>query len=348
MSDALVLAGGVAKGAFTAGALSVLSDPETKARLGLDVTRIVGASSGALNGVFYAAAIRSGMEAFAGQRLAQIWLDDATIGGAFDFSFRNLLGGVGLSTDAKLLSLLRRHIGPSQGALLPIQLRLVVTNADGEPVSTEDGAVATTFEHVVDLEGPDFDTPEALERVFVATAASAALPGAYAPVPIDVGGRTVRGLDGGLVDDTPLGHALAGAPEITRVFVLVPSPRVRTEPVDLHGVALASHVFDILVEERLVRDLRHVARVNRVLTRLPSLVADPGERAALLDALGWTGRRPVQLVEIRPESALPGDGFSGFTSLPLRQQYVQAGGEAATRVLAALGSAPGSVVGTGA
>ena len=71
MSDALVLAGGVAKGAFSAGALSVLSDPETKARLGLDVSRIVGASSGALNGVFYAAAIRSGNEAFAGQRLAQ-------------------------------------------------------------------------------------------------------------------------------------------------------------------------------------------------------------------------------------------------------------------------------------
>jgi predicted acylesterase/phospholipase RssA len=49
MSDALVLAGGVAKGAFTAGALAVLSDPGTKAAIGLDVARIVGASSGALN-----------------------------------------------------------------------------------------------------------------------------------------------------------------------------------------------------------------------------------------------------------------------------------------------------------
>jgi NTE family protein len=346
MSDALVLAGGVAKGAFTAGALSVLSDPETRARVGLDVTRIVGASSGALNAVFYAAAIRSGTEAFAGQRLAQVWLDDATLGGAFDFSLRDLLGGLGLSTDNKVLALLRRHVRPAPG-VHPIELRLVVTNADGEPISTDDGAVATTFEHVVDLTGPDLDTPEALERVFVAAAASAALPGAYAPVPIEVGGRTVRGLDGGLVDDTPLGHALIGAPEVTRVFVLVPSPRVRTEPPDLRGLALASHVFDILVEERLVRDLRHVARVNRVLARLPSIVTDPGERAALLEALGWTGRRPVQIVEIRPDAALPGDGFSGFTSLALRQQYVQAGREAATRVVAALGSGPGSVVGTG-
>jgi hypothetical protein len=214
----------------------------------------------------------------------------------------------------------------------------VVTNADGEPVTIEDGGVATTFEHVVDLTGPDFDTPEGLERVFVAAAASAALPGAYAPVPLDLGGRTVRGLDGGLVDDTPLGHALANAPEITRVFVVVPSPRVRTEPPDLHGLALASHVFDILVEERLVRDLRHVARVNRVLAALPSMVADPGERGAVLEALGWTGRRPVQIVEIRPAAELPGDGFSGFTSLPLRRQYVQAGNDAAQRVVAALGT----------
>ena len=91
-----------------------------------------------------------------------------------------------------------------------------------------------------------------------------------------------------------------------------------------------------------------VERVNRVLARLPSLVADAGERAALLDALGWTERRPVEVVEIRPDAELPGDGFSGFTSLSLRQEYVQAGSEAARRVIAALGGTPGSVVGSGA
>lgn len=43
MSDAVALAG----------ALSLLSEPDLKGRLGIDVTRIVGASSGALNAVFY-------------------------------------------------------------------------------------------------------------------------------------------------------------------------------------------------------------------------------------------------------------------------------------------------------
>src|SRR5579883_2149198 len=102
MSDALVLAGAVVKGAFSAGALSVLSDPDTKARYGIDFTRIVGASSGALNGAYYAAAIRDGSEALAGQRLAQLWVDDATLRGAFDFNLHDLVRGLGLSSMDKL------------------------------------------------------------------------------------------------------------------------------------------------------------------------------------------------------------------------------------------------------
>ena len=133
MSDALVLAGAVVKGAFTAGALSVLSEPDTQSRIGLDVARIVGASSGGLNGTFYAAAIRSGDEAAAGQRLVQVWLDDATFFGTFNLSLRDIAGALGLSTESKVATLLRRHIAPASG-LNPIELRLVVTNTDGEPI----------------------------------------------------------------------------------------------------------------------------------------------------------------------------------------------------------------------
>lgn len=334
MSDALVLAGAVAKGAFSAGALAVLSEPDTKARLGIDITRIVGASSGALNGVYYAAAIRAGAEAFAGQRLAQIWLDDATIRSAFDFSLRDILGGLGLSSDERVLELLRRQIRPS-AARHPIELRIAVTNASGEPTVVGSG-LATTFEHIVDASGPDFDTAESLERVFIAVAASVALPGLYAPVPIELGGRIVQGIDGGIVDDAPLGHAIAGAPDVARVFVCVPFPRIRSEPTNLHGLALAWHVFDLLVQERLIRDLQRVVHANAVLARLPSLVPDPEKRGALLQALGLAGRRPVQIVEIRPDTDLPGNAFSGFTSLGLRQEYVEAGIEAARRVVASL------------
>lgn len=331
MSDALVLAGSVVKGAFGAGVLSVLSDPDIKTRYGIDVTRIVGASSGALNGAYYAAAIRDGTEAFSGQRLAQLWIDDASIRGAFDLSLTDLLRGLGVSNSDKLIAVLREHIRPSSGRS-PIELRVIVTNASGETIDVA-GSPATTFEHVVDLADGDFDTAESLERVFTAVAASSALPGVYAPVPLEVDGRTVQGFDGGIVDDAPLGHALDGAPEIGRVFVCTPYPRVRTEPGDLHGLALAGHIFDLLVQERLIRDLQRVADCNRVIEQLPSIVANAEERARLLEALGWAGRRPVQVVELRPDADLPGNAFAGFVSADLRRRYVQAGVDAARRAL---------------
>lgn len=331
MSDALVLAGAVAKGAFTAGALAVLSEPATKDRLGLDFTRIVGASSGALNGVYYAAAIRSGNETSAGERLADLWIDDASIGGAFDFSLRDIASGLGLSTQEKLVTLLRREIAPSTGRA-PIELQLIVTNASGETV-TIGGEPATTFEYVVDLAATDFDSPDGLERAFTAAVASAALPGVFAPVAMSVEGRTIQAMDGGVVDDTPLSRALDGAPDIGRVFVCAPFPRVRAEPQPLHGLELAGHVFDLLVQQRLVRDLQRVERTNRLLGSLPTLVPDDLRREELLEQLGLAGRRPVQVVEIRPDAELPGNAFSGFTSAALRRQYVSAGLDAARRAV---------------
>ena len=291
------------KGAFSAGVLSVLSDPDTRARHGIDVTRIVGASSGALNGVFYATAIRDGTEASAAQQLAQLWLDDATLRGALDFSLHDLLHGLGVSNSDKVLGVLREHIRPASGSR-PIQLRIIVTNATGETIDVA-GRPATSFEHVVDATDADFDTAESLERIFTAVAASAALPGIFAPVPIEIAGRTVQGFDGGIVDDAPLGRALEGAPEIERVLVCAPYPRVRTEPADLHGLALAGHIFDLLVQERLIRDLQRVANTYPT----------------------------VRVVEIRPEADLPGHAFSGFTSIDLRRQYVQSGVDAARRAL---------------
>jgi len=59
--------------------------------------------------------------------------------------------------------------------------------------------------------------------------------------------------------------------------------------------------LDLLVQERLIRDRQRVAHPNRILARLQSIVASPKERAVLLDALGWTGRSPIHIVEIRPD-----------------------------------------------
>jgi predicted acylesterase/phospholipase RssA len=331
MSDALVLIGAVAKGAFTAGALGVLSNPTVKTRLGIDVTRIVGASSGALNAVFYANAIRTGAEGGAGARLVELWLEHASVQGALDVNLRDVFTERGISDASKILGILRRYVPPSP-TVREIGLRLVVTNADGEPFEAE-GGKGTTFEHVVDITADDFTTEPSIERVYFAAAASAALPLLYAPVVLRVGERDVQGLDGSLLNRTPVGLALEGAPEISRVFVVMPNTMAQHRPADLRGRAMVSHVFDMLVRERLFRDSLAVSRVNRVLERLDGVLPDPALREAVLEAFEWTGRHRVEVVEIRPEVELPGDAFSGFWSRGLREAYVKAGVEAAQRVL---------------
>jgi predicted acylesterase/phospholipase RssA len=337
MSDALVLTGAVAKGAFTAGALAVLSDLAIKTRLGIDITRVVGASSGALNAVYYANAIRSGTEAGAGIRLAEMWLEHATLHGALYVNLRDVVTERGLSDSSKLLGILRRYV-PASPTVREVDLRLVVTNADGELAEAQGGA-ATTFEHVVAIAAKDFTTQESIERVYTAAAASAALPVLYAPVTVRLGGHEFQGLDGSLLNRSPLGLALAGAPEISRVFVVVPHARVQPPRADLRGSALVVHVFDMLVCERLFRDARAASRVNRVLERLERLLPDPAQRAAVLEAFEWTGRRPVEVVEIRPNAELPGDALSGFWSHDLRKAYVKAGVDTAARILG-LATAP--------
>jgi hypothetical protein len=330
-----VLAGAAAKGAFTAGVLAVLSRPDVKARIGLDVARVVGASSGAINGVYYAAAVHAGEEANAGERLAQLWIEHGGAMEALDPSLRDILRGEALSTDHKLLRTFRENVAPAP-TRRPVELSIIVTNVDGD-LSSIDGEPATTYEHLVEVSNEDFTSADALDRVFTAVAASAALPGAYAPVALPVGaGRTVQALDGGLTDNTPIGHALSGVPAVTRAFVIAPFPRVQTRPADLRGVGLVSHVFDMLIEERLFRDLRAAARVNRVLAQLEAIVPETDRRAAILDALGLGESRHVQIVEIRPPETLPGDALSGLWSRKLREGYVQAGREAAEHAVEAL------------
>ncbi|MGH7293602.1 MAG: patatin-like phospholipase family protein [Polyangiaceae bacterium] len=340
MPDAFVFAGAVAKGAFTGGALSVLSMPGVKARIGLDVRRIVGASSGALNALYFAAELRAGREAFAGSRLARIWIEQGTARQVFDVSLGNLLRGRGISSQRGLLALLREHLRVRPGRH-PVDLRMVVTNLDGD-LTHVGGALATSFEHVARFVGSDLDAAEGLDRAARTAAASAALPGLFAPTALTIGGRSVEAVDGGVTDNAPVGHALQGAFDIDRVFVIAAVPRVQPSPGRLRGLGLASQLLDVVVQERLVRELRAIERGNAWLAAIESTVPDGAQRAAVLDALGWNGCRPVQVVEIRPTAPLPGNALSGFFSRRLREEYVQSGIEAAQRAVRALVTARSS------
>jgi hypothetical protein len=91
---------------------------------------------------------------------------------------------------------------------------------------------------------------------------------------------------------------------------------------------------DMLVEERLFRDLREAYAVNETLARLAEVVPDETLRARVMESLGWKGRKPITIVELRPSAPLPGEMFDGFFSRELRETYVKSGRDAASAWLA--------------
>jgi NTE family protein len=319
--DAIILGGGVAKGAFGAGALAELG------KAGLRVRRLVGTSSGAINAAFYARAVRSGAEREGGEELARIWIEEATLTDGFNVSLRGIAGAEGISTSAKLVSLLRRHIPPSTGRH-PVDLRLVTTSLRGERGSLAPGKPGTTFEHVLRYGEAALDTSASLEGVFHGVAASAAFPGAFVPVPVEIDGEAVSCVDGGATNNTPVKYAIEAAGEVDRIFVVAPYPALVEGASGPRGLSLLSQLVDALIEERLYRDLREANSVNAALERLEELL-QPAVLAGVLRALEWSNRRRLELVELRPFAELSGGPFDGFVSRRLREQYVHAGRAAA-------------------
>lgn len=334
MSDApiriaVVLAGAVAKGAFEAGVLEEL------ARRDVEIVRIVATSSGALNGAMLASAVRTRTVPAAMARLVELWRDRAGWSDVFHASFHAVASRQGVSDRTRVLELLRREIKPSpQGG--EIALRLLVA-----PLAGTTGVIgdrpATTYEAMLEFFGVDFATEAALERVFDAATASSAFPLVFAPVDLGALGPCV---DGGAVNNTPVKWALDGTvrDRIDAVIVVATSPELRTGPAtELHGLGLASHLANMLIGERLYRDLHEAEDINERLARLTALadanVLSQDQLAQVLAVVGWEGWRRLKLLQIRPLDELPGSSFSGFFDDDLRERYIAAGVERARLVL---------------
>lgn len=329
---ALILAGAVAKGAFEAGVVQEL------VRRDVRIVRIVASSSGALNGTLLASGVRARAVAAAADQLVELWTDHAEWNQIFHLSIADLFRREGIFDDKKVQRLLRDNVKPS--ALRPgdaIELRLVTAPLHGAP-GTIDGAPATTFESVLDFSGESFDSTAALEAVFVAASASAALPVAFAPVDVPALGPCV---DGGTVNNTPIKWALEGPVGHSVDAVVVVTTTVQTlAPFtgDVRGTHLVSRLAELLINERLYRDLRQGERVNDQLRALAALRPSLGDAAidTVVAALQWQARREVAIVTIRPQTELAGSAFSGFFNRALREQYIAAGRSEADRVLASL------------
>jgi hypothetical protein len=126
--------------------------------------------------------------------------------------------------------------------------------------------------------------------------------------------------------------------------VVATSVELRTQRAgSLHGIELAGHLAEMLIGERLYRDLRETEQVNEGVRQLMALVdrgvIDRNQLAQVMTATGWGTRRAVPIVQIRPLTDLPGSAFAGFFDGSLRRTYVEAGLARARDVLAAMTSA---------
>jgi predicted acylesterase/phospholipase RssA len=331
----VILTGAVTRGAFEAGALKILAEREIR------VHRIVAVSSGALNGTAYAAGVRDCREKTVAEELITLWHNQGGFRDVIDVNLAHLLTGKGLSDQDKLLSLLRRHIRPSQRVdRAPIELHIVVAPLRGTKGSIG-GRPATTYTKLLSFHGEHFDREDLLEQVFTAATASSAFPCLFTPVNVPGVGPCI---DGGLVNSAPMRYACVddglgvgdAIVEIAATPTYVEHPRR-----SYRGRGLVAHVIDMLFTELIYNDLRAAGSANQGLLGLEDLARkkswSPDEVAEIKDAIGWQQRRTIPVIPIMPLAPLPGDVFTGFFSSSARKRYVSVGIERANQVLDQLG-----------
>jgi predicted acylesterase/phospholipase RssA len=306
---ALILAGAAAKGPYAAGALGTLSQ-----RRDIEVTTVIGASSGALNGAVYAAGLRVGAQEEAARLLERLWRKEAQFPAIMSRKRQ-----VSIVSEA-----LREFLDRKEEQ--EVLVRAIAASLPGKP----DARGYVRSESVFDFDSDSFSTPEGVEFIAEVCVASSAIPVVFPP-------RALRGREGGLdaaspywdggaVNNTPLGWALKASSDIDHLIVVTPDAnQVVSGPFSRLSV---SRLLTLLIDERLARDLHEAHSFNEELDELSKLV-DP---EVLRERLKW---RKLEILEVRPNRPLKGDFVRGFLWPGLRNEYLAQGREAAERALSA-------------
>jgi predicted acylesterase/phospholipase RssA len=322
---ALILPGAVARGAYEAGVIQVLTEKE------INIDRIVATSSGALNGLAYAVGIRNGHEKEMAKLLTASWIENGGWSQTLNFNIWGLLRGRGLSSAAGLLKMMRDMIKPCKNSKKKdVELWIILTPLDGT-ISKISDRPATTYEKIVKFSGSQFDTPEGLEEVFNVVSAACAFPGLFDPVEVKDLGLCV---DGGVVNNAPIKYALLDS-TIHRVLIPVPFPALMPSGGWKSGVGLLSHLIEILINERLFRDLKNAQNVNHEADKLQQMVSEQVITTEQMEKIKSVLKiRKVEITEVRPDQGLKSSAFSGFFRKGDRIRLVEQGRKAALETLA--------------
>jgi NTE family protein len=235
---AFVLSGGASLGALQAGMLRALYER------GITADLLVGVSAGALNAAFVASRPQTVQTA---RELARIWRD-LRRDDIFPVSMRALVGGLCRKRD---------HLVPDHA------LRRVVTRH----CEFDDLADAATPLHVV-----AYDVMAGREVLLSdgpaedAITASATIPGVFPPVV--VGDQLL--IDGGVVNNTPISHAVALGAERVYVLPTQAGPR-RIDRPPAGALDAAIHALTLLVDTRFAADLaRYSHEVELIVLPAPN------------------------------------------------------------------------------
>jgi NTE family protein len=330
---ALVLSGAVAKGPFHAGAISTLVER------GEAIHAVVGTSAGALTAAMLGGGLVTGQPGRAAEEITRLWLNKAAWQDFAVVAGRSLLKIQGLFRSDKVKVLLRggleKILENAGETLLDVPVTLVATNLNGHlDPNTPTGEPRTSYEWPLRFHPQDYLRPERREHLVLAATASATFPGLFVPEMVD----EIPCVDGGAVNNAPISYAIED-PTIERVIVVSPQPPQPPPPTTLGGFDLLGHLVDILINERLHRDLQLAHRINARLDLLEQELHDLPEprRRAILKALGW---RRLEVIEIRPLQALPGNALTGFWDKDARSGYHEAGRKRAQEVLGGQRPAP--------
>lgn len=220
MTTAFVLSGGASLGSIQAGMLLALTEA------GITPDLIVGTSVGAVNGGWIAS--RADITGVSG--LADVWRS-VTRSDVFPIQLAvGLLGFLGqrrnLVPGAHFRRLLARHLDFTRLEDAPIPLHVVAADVlSGQDVLLSSGSAVD------------------------AIAASAAIPAVLPPVPVN--GRDL--MDGGVVNNTPVSHAVALGADLIYVLPTGYACSLSASPRGVMGMAL--HALTLAINQRLAFDI---------------------------------------------------------------------------------------------
>lgn len=161
-------------------------------------------------------------------------------------------------------------------------------------------------------------------------AAACAFPGLFSPVDIPGLGFCV---DGGAVNNAPIKYALEES-EVNRIIMPVPFPAVMKPGDWKTGFGLLNHLIEILINERLFRDLKSAQNVNRNADKLKTmqlagLISEEQVELIMSEFL----IRNVEITEVRPDQAGNSSAFAGFFHKKDRKNLIAEGRRATNETL---------------